>query len=191
MPVVLSFQPIAESHSFPVRTYFESMAKIKSTNGYRFVKELGGAIEHQQPSDAASWLVENKKVNGRVLDYGCGHGFDADHFGWSGYDPYYRQAKPDGKFDTIICNHVLNMLTRSSRASALASIQLLLKENGIGWLVVPRNIPQTGKLGARKRIQNFVILSLPTIYLDNKLEIYQLNADSQIVDRTNEIESSF
>ena len=166
------------------------MAKIKLQNGYRFVKELGGAIEHCKPSDAASWLVENKRIAGRVLDYGCGHGFDADHFGWLGYDPYYRQTAPTGTFDTIICNHVLNMLTSSSRATALNSIQTLLREDGTAWLVVPRNIPTNGKLGARKRIQNFVVLDLPSEFVNGQLEIYRLASGSRIVDKTNEIECS-
>ena len=166
------------------------MAKIKTENGFRFVKELGGAIQHDQPSDAAKWLVDNNRVSGRVLDYGCGHGFDADHFGWSGYDPYYRQEKPDGKYDTILCNHVLNMLTNASRASALESIQSLLTDGGVAWLVVPRNIPKTGKLGARKRIQNFVVLDLPSVFTNDKLEIYQLLSESRIVDKTVEFESS-
>ena len=166
------------------------MAKIKSDNGYRFVKELGGAIEHRQPSEAAKWLVDNGKISGRVLDFGCGHGFDADHYGWSGYDPYYRQTSPTGPFDTIVCNHVLNMLTRSSRLSALKTIQSLLDKDGVAWLIVPRNIPTTGKLGARKRIQNFVVLNLPTALVNDKLEIYQLRADSRITDKTAEIEAS-
>lgn len=166
------------------------MAKVKTENGYRFVKELGGAVEHEQPSDAAKWLVDNKKVRGRVLDYGCGHGFDADHFGWTGYDPYYRQDSPEGKYDTIICNHVLNMLTQGSRKSVLSKIHALLNENGIVWLVVPRNIPTSGKLGARKRIQNFVVFDLPTVFVDGNFEIYQMSSDSRIVDKTNEIESS-
>jgi len=101
-----------------------------------------------------------------VLDFGCGLGFDADHFGWVGYDPYYRQQEPDGLFNTIICNHVLNMLTRGSRQAALKSIQKFLSDDGVAWLIVPRNIPTIGKLGARKRIQNYVVLDLPSVFVN-------------------------
>lgn len=165
------------------------MAKIKTTRGYRFVKELGGAIRHAQPSDAAIWLVNSGRVSGRVLDYGCGHGFDADHFGWTGHDPYYRQEVLDGEYDTIVCNHVLNMLTRDSRAAVLRTMQSLLRDGGAGWLVVPRNIPAMGKFGARKRIQNFVVLDLPSVFAGGKYEIYQMSSGARVVDKTAEIES--
>ena len=164
------------------------MAKIKTKTGYRFIKELGGAIRHQDPSFAASWLVENQPVKDPVLDFGCGHGYDADHFGWSGYDPYYRQQEPEGTFNTVICNRVLNMLTRESRQSAIESIRRFLSDDGIAWLVVPRNIPVIGKLGARKRIQNYVVLDLPSVYKDERLEIYQLTATGKVNDKTQEIE---
>ena len=164
------------------------MAKIKTKSGYRFVKELGGAIRHEEISFAARWLVENKRVREPVLDFGCGHGFDADHFGWTGYDPYYRQQEPSGTFNTVICNHVLNMLTRESRQSVLSSIQKFLNDDGNAWLVVPRNIPVIGKLGARKRIQNYVVYDLPSVYDDDQLEIYQLAPKAKAKDKTREIE---
>jgi len=80
-------------------------------------------------------------------------------------------------------------MTRS-RTSALQSIQSLLDEGGVAWLVVPRNIPTTGKMGARKRIQNFVVLDLPSVLENDKLEIHQLSADSRIIDKTTEFEAS-
>lgn len=167
------------------------MAKIKTQQGFRFVKELGGAIQHDEVSFAARWLYENHHIRGRVLDFGCGRGFDADHFGWVGYDPYYRQELAEGEFDTIVCNYVLNMLTRESRRSVLESIQSLLIVDGIAWLVVSRNIPQAGKLGGRKRIQNYVVLDLPSVYLDEKMEIYRLSSQDRIDDKTREIETQF
>jgi 2-polyprenyl-3-methyl-5-hydroxy-6-metoxy-1,4-benzoquinol methylase len=140
-------------------------------------------------SFGAEWLVSRNLVQGRVLDYGCGFGFDADYFGWEAFDPYYRQQKPEGQFDTIICNHVINMLTRASRAALLDSIQKLLTETGVAWLIVPRNIPRTGKVTMRKRIQNFVHLSVvPSVYVDEKLEIYRMAAFAEFEDKTEEIE---
>src|SRR5262245_42444356 len=93
----------------------EPVAKIKGKRGFRFVKELGGAIRRGTVSRTAEILVERRLLKGRVLDYGCGFGFDADHFGWEAYDPHYRQKAPEGVFDTVVCNHVANMLTRASR----------------------------------------------------------------------------
>ncbi|MFN3153141.1 hypothetical protein [Bremerella sp.] len=164
------------------------MPKLKSSRGYRFVKELGGAIRRRSVSVAANWLVQANLIQGRVLDYGCGFGFDADCFGWDAFDPYYRPAPPQGEYDTIVCNHVLNMLTRSSRTQVIASIQQHLYASGTAWLVVPRNIPCRGKVGLRKRIQNYVILDLPSAWVTDNLEIYKLEKEAVVVDKTDEIE---
>ncbi len=164
------------------------MAKLKTRQGYRFIKELGGAIRRSSPSSAAKWLVNQNLINGRVLDYGCGFGFDADHFGWMGYDPYYRQSLPTGRFDTIVCNHVLNMLTRDSRRQAIEAIQGLMSDRGVAFLIVPRNIPVSGKVAMRKRIQNYVVLSLPSMFSDEQFEIYRLDQHSSWIDRTKELE---
>ena len=50
-------------------------------------RALGHAIRRPRPSRAAAYLVANDLLRGRVIDYGCGFGFDADHFGWESYDP--------------------------------------------------------------------------------------------------------
>ncbi|MBI1247897.1 hypothetical protein GC197_08655 [bacterium] len=165
------------------------MAKLKVKRGYRFIKELGGAVKRNTVSFGADWLVRLGGAHGRVLDYGCGFGFDADHFGWNAFDPYYRQQIPEGHFDTVICNHVLNMLTRASRLAAIEDIRTLLKTRGVAWLIVPRNIPRNGKVAMRKRIQNYVQLSLPSVYEDEKLEIYRMRKLSEFEDSTEEIEA--
>ncbi|QDU73635.1 hypothetical protein Pan97_06260 [Bremerella volcania] len=164
------------------------MPKLKCSRGYRYIKELGGAIRRQSISFAATWLVESDLIRGRVLDYGCGFGFDADYFGWDAFDPYYRPTPPQGGYDTIVCNHVLNMLTRSSRNQVLSAIEQQLDSDGTAWLIVPRNIPPRGKIGLRKRIQNYVTLDLPSVLVNEKLEIYQFDQKALIVDQTDEIE---
>jgi hypothetical protein len=164
------------------------MAKIRTRRGFRYVKELGGAINRSTVSFAARWLVEHGFVRGRVLDYGCGFGFDADHFGWEAFDPWYRQREPTGEYDTIICNHVLNMLTRATRHQVIHTIQQKLAPRGKAWLILPRNIPVNGKVAMRKRIQNYVVFDLPSVYVDRSLEIYRLGKSSRFSDRTREIE---
>jgi len=164
------------------------MPKLKSGRGYRFIKELGGAVRRSSVSFGAAWLVNQNLMRGRVLDYGCGFGFDADHFGWEGFDPCYRQIELKGGYDTVICNHVLNMLTRSSRERVIENIRSLLTESGIAWLIVPRNIPETGKAALRKRIQNYVVFTLPSVYADEKLEIYRMTRSCGFEDNTSEIE---
>jgi hypothetical protein len=164
------------------------VAKIKGKRGFRFVKELGGAIRRETVSKTAQLLDDRGLLRGRVLDYGCGFGFDADHFGWEAFDPHYRQKVPEGMFDTIVCNHVANMLTRSSRHRLLNDIVALLAPRGLAYLSVSRKIPITGKLAIRKRIQNYVVLTLPSVFRDDELEIYRLEPGSAFEDLTQEIE---
>src|SRR5262245_66557240 len=111
-----------------------AVAKIKGKRGFRFVKELGGAIQRETLSRTAQILVERGLVRGRVLDYGCGFGFDADHFGWEAYDPHYRQKPPEGVFDVVVCNHVANMLTRSSRRQLFVTLEGLLAQRGKAYV---------------------------------------------------------
>ena len=162
--------------------------KIKTERGYRFIKEFGGAIKRNTVSKTAKILAEKKLIVGRVLDFGCGHGYDADYFGWSAYDPHYRQTKPRGSFDTILCNHVANVLTRKSRLGLYTEINDLLSDGGIAYISVPRNIPKRGKAGPRKRIQNYVVLTLPVVYADSETEIYAMKKDTEFDDKTIEFE---
>ena len=165
------------------------MAKIKGKRGFRFVKELGGAVRRGTLSTTALVLVERGLARGRVLDYGCGFGFDADHFGWEAYDPRYRQTLPDGLFDTVVCNHVANMLTRDSRQGLFRAILALLAPEGKAYVSVSRKVPKAGKIALRKRIQNYVVLTLASLFRDDELEIYRLEAGSDFKDLTQEIEN--
>jgi hypothetical protein len=49
-------------------------------------------------------------LRGKMLDYGCGRGFDAEYYGMDKYDPHYAPEFPKIKFDTITCNYVLNVV---------------------------------------------------------------------------------
>jgi hypothetical protein len=129
----------------------------------------GGAIKRTSPSRAATIL--HRRVRGRVLDYGCGWGFDADHYGWESFDPFYRPKPPSGTYDTITCISVINALSRNNRSKTIEKIQGLLTDQGVAYLSVPRDLPMTGKLGMHHSLQNYVVLTLPTVYADDKLEI--------------------
>lgn len=147
-------------------------------------RALGGAIKRTKPSRAAAILVERGLVHGRTLDYGCGYGLDAATFGWEAYDPYYRPAEPTGPYGTIVCTLVLNALSRANRARVLARIQVLLDDDGHAYLGVARDLPRTGKLGMHHSLQNYVVLTLPSIYADERLEIYLLTKTATFEDKT-------
>ncbi len=149
-------------------------------------RALGGAIKRSTPSRAATILVERGLVVGRALDYGCGYGLDAATFGWDAYDPYYRPAEPAGSYDTLVCTLVLNALSRNNRAKVLAHIQALLVEDGRAYLGVARDLPYTGKLGMHHSLQNYVELTLPSVYADTQLEIYLLRKAVAFADKTHD-----
>jgi SAM-dependent methyltransferase len=129
-------------------------------------------------------LLSLEKLEGRVLDFGCGYGFDADHFGWDGFDPYYRNVPLCGPYDHIVCNYVLNALTRRNREKAISQIRDLLADDGLAFLAVARDLPVTGELGLHHSLQNYVVLTLPSIYADDQVEIYKMDKTSKFEDKT-------
>lgn len=147
-------------------------------------RALGHAIRRTSPSRTAQYIADHGLARGRVIDYGCGFGFDADHFGWESYDPYYRPDLPEGRFDTVVCSNVLSALTRHNRAKVIATIDDLLEEGGAAYLGVPRSLPVTGRLGTGHTLQNYVQLTLPVIHEDPKFAIYHMAKAATFKDRT-------
>jgi len=150
----------------------------------RLKRAVGTAVKRDRPSQAAETLVRLGRVRGRVLDFGCGYGFDADYYGWDAYDPYYRPKALVGPYDTIVCTLVLNALSRNNRGRVIERIRRLLAPGGHAYLGVARNVPVAGKLGVRHSLQNYVVLTLPSVFADAQLEIYELRRDSAVEDRT-------
>ena len=149
---------------------------------------LGGAMKRKNPSKAATVLQELNVISDNVLDYGCGYGFDADYFGWEKYDPHYFDDYPTKQFDTIVCNYVMNVVSSRTRQEIIENIKELLTEDGKAYLTAPRNIPVGGKYsGYQRRPQNYVTLSLNSIYCDKNIEIYELNKYDEYVDTTRNI----
>ena len=91
------------------------------------------AIKRTDLSVPTRYLLQHNLLKGRILDYGCGFGYDTDELikrGYNiiGYDYYYRPYYPEGKFDTIICNYVLNVLEPYAQAEVLMNVTNLLME---------------------------------------------------------------
>lgn len=146
---------------------------------------LGGAIKRKNPSYTSDVLKKLKILSDNVLDYGCGYGFDADYNKWEKYDPCYFDNFPIKKFTNIVCINVLNVVSSKIREEIITNIKDLLEDNGVAYLCVPRNIPVGGKYSNfERRPQNYVILTLNSIYKDKKIEIYELKKNSSYKDET-------
>ena len=92
---------------------------------------------------------------------------------------------PSTKFQNIVCINVLNVVSKKIRQEIITNIKELLNDNGIAYLCVPRNIPIKGKYsGFERRPQNYVVLTLNSIYIDKSVEIYELHKNSIYEDKT-------
>jgi len=94
-------------------------------------------------SAPVKWLVLNGLVTGRTLDFGCGHGFDADQFGFDKWDPNFHPDWPKGEYDTILCNYVLNVIEPDRRKWVIDQIRGFLAKDGIAYFTVRRDIKGT------------------------------------------------
>jgi hypothetical protein len=149
---------------------------------------IGGALKRKNPSKASTIFEQLKILSSDTLDYGCGYGFDADYNKWAKYDPYYFDDYPKKQFQNLVCINVLNVVSSKIRDEIITNIQELLNAEGIAYLVCPRNIPIKGKYSNfERRPQNYVILTLPSIYKDKNLEIYELKKKSIYEDKTKNI----
>ena len=146
---------------------------------------LGGAMNRKNPSKSSCILSELNVLSDDVLDYGCGYGFDADYYKWDKFDPYYFDNYPTKKFQNIVCINVLNVVSKKIRLEIITNIQELLNDTGIAYLCVPRNVPIKGKYsGFERRPQNYVVLTLNTVYTDKSIQIYELHKHSVYDDKT-------
>ena len=107
------------------------------------------AIKRTELSVPTRYLLQHKLLKGKILDFGCGFGFDTDELkrqGYDivGYDYYYRPDYPEGKFDTIICNYVLNVLEPYAQAEVMMNVTNLLSPKGTANFAVRRDLTEEG-----------------------------------------------
>lgn len=88
------------------------------------------ALKRRKLSAPMRTLVDHKMIRGRALDYGCGHGFDADSLGISKWDPNHSPIMPEGLFDTITMIYVTNTLGPEGRYSAITRAAKRLRSHG-------------------------------------------------------------
>ena len=82
------------------------------------IKRKNTAIKRNKLSVPFKWLLENNKLEGKILDYGCGRGDNLSelknnyNINITGYDKFYEEwsTKPSETFDIVTCNYVLNVV---------------------------------------------------------------------------------
>lgn len=147
------------------------------------------AIERTKMSFPTRWLKSNKLLIGEILDFGCGFGFDVqelqkDGYNIIGYDNYYKPEYPKKKFDTIICNYVLNVLEQNEQADVLMSITELLKPSGKAFFAVRRDLKSEGfrmhYVHKQPTYQSNVKLPYKSVFLNENCEIFEYQHFNQI-----------
>ncbi len=133
------------------------------------------AISRKKLSAPMRHLCNAALLVGRCLDYGCGRGFDADELEMVGYDPHHRTRKPRGKFDTITCNYVLNVIeSASERASVVAVLRSLLRKGGKAYISVRNDKANLNGLTSRGTWQGLIDLDLPLVKSTAGFKMYLL-----------------
>lgn len=107
------------------------------------------AKERDRASYPTRRLLAMGRIQGRVLDFGCGHGADVaflrdQGFDVTAYDPHYAPTPPEGRFDTILCQYVLNVLMRRAQAHVLMHVAELLHPSGTAYFTVRRDVKRPG-----------------------------------------------
>jgi ubiquinone/menaquinone biosynthesis C-methylase UbiE len=132
------------------------------------------AISRSKPSSPMRNLALAGKLYGRMLDYGCGKGFDADYYNMTKYDTHYQPTFPEGEFDVITCNYVLNVIQGlMERMEVIANIYRLLAPTGKAYITVRRDVE--GEVITKKgTFQKDIYLNLPILWENSNFCTYVL-----------------
>lgn len=139
------------------------------------------AKERAEPSFPVRHLVSKGLVRGRVLDFGSGRGADVSYLRGQGveaeaFDPHYAPSLPSGRYDTILCTYVLNVLLPVEQAHVLMAISELLNPSGCAFVTVRRDIEKSGyrihAIHQEKVYQCNVILPYQSVLQTRHCEIY-------------------
>jgi len=158
---------------------------MKQRNEFNYLT----AKERDKLSYPARILLNEKKIKGKVLDFGCGFGKDVEVLKSkgveiTGYDKHYFPEYPTKKFDSILCFYVLNVLLPEEQTNVLIEISRLLKPTGKAYFAVRRDIKYEGfrthKIHQKPTYQCIVKLGYKSIFKNENVEIYEYRHFNQI-----------
>ena len=135
------------------------------------------AIKRRGLPNPTRWLLSQRLLRGTILDYGCGkcHEINNQNFVTDGYDPYYRPEVLIKKYDTIICNFVLNTLESIfERVAIVQRIRRLLSSNGVAYISVRNDKKKLNGITSRGTWQGYVIPPGELIKETPSYRIYRL-----------------
>lgn len=115
---------------------------------------------HRHLTDNPNWTVKDtvEDLGNRILDYGCGKGFDADYMGAMKYDPHFfpDDPEPNSPFDIIFCTYVLNVMDRDAQREVLGHIDSLSHAGTVVYCSVRRDL-NLGVIHHRGYAQYYVL----------------------------------
>jgi SAM-dependent methyltransferase len=109
-------------------------------------------------------LKASGRIVGRVLDYGCGKGYDAQHLCADSYDPHFQPNMPVGTFDTILCTFVLNTIpSPEERESIVSDVLGRLNDGGRAYFTVRTDKARLNGRTSRGTWQGLVVMDAPIV----------------------------
>lgn len=145
--------------------------------------------DRKWPSFPTKELFTQGAVKGKVLDFGSGLGLDVAFlrekgFDATAYDPHYAPEYPQGRFDTILCHYVLNVLLPEEQVHVLMAVSELLKPTGKAYFTVRRDIRRAGFRTHTKHEQKVyqcnVVLPFKSVIRTDHCETYEYRHINQL-----------
>lgn len=155
----------------------------KNPNSHLTIKE------RDRPSFPTRELLARGLISGSVLDFGSGLGLDGKFLRGKGldvtdYDPFYAPDYPTQRFDTILCNYVLNVLLPEEQPYVLMAVSELLEPGGKAYFTVRRDIKHNGFRIHKKHgcpvYQCNVVLPYVSVIRSDHCEVYEYRHINQL-----------
>jgi hypothetical protein len=132
------------------------------------------AITRSTTSAPLRWLESEGHIKGRVLDFGSGKGFDAEYLGCAQFDPYYYPVMQEGKFDTILCTYVYNVLPKEEWYGLTLQILDKLRKDGTGYVSVRNDQKNLRGITTKGTYQTNVDIPYPILTKNSSFKIFQV-----------------